>query len=121
MSAHQIQHFIKISIFQAMQDCTKDEFAAFINLLTNLKISKLVSGQQVLADIVTEQAELDKPFDVSDFLYCAPIKYFCSLASRCGVRGQIAHVYQECCTIPVAIRNFQRLRSVFVHTSTASP
>lgn len=49
---------------KAMQDCTKEEFTAFISLLTNLKISKLVSGQQVLADIVTEQAELEKPFDV---------------------------------------------------------
>lgn len=47
-----------------MQDCTKDEFIAFMSLLSGLKIAKLVSGQQVLAEIITEQAELDKPFDV---------------------------------------------------------
>lgn len=48
-----------------MQDVTGDEFASFMGLLSVLKISKSIPGQQALVDLVVEQAELDKVFDVS--------------------------------------------------------
>lgn len=63
----EVEEFLLQSCRKTMQDCTKDEFIAFMGLLSNLKISKLVSGQQVLAEIISEQAELDKPFDVRYF------------------------------------------------------
>ena len=42
----------------AMEDCTKDEFICFMNLLSGLKLMKLVSGQQTLLDIIAEQASI---------------------------------------------------------------
>ncbi|KAI1296737.1 Apoptosis inhibitor 5 [Halotydeus destructor] len=46
--------------------CTKDEFMVFVDLLSTLKITRLVSGQQVVAEIISEQAELDKPYNPED-------------------------------------------------------
>ena len=50
---------------KVMADVTKEEFIIFMTLLSSLKISKVLSGQQTLMDIVKEQAELNNPFDVS--------------------------------------------------------
>lgn len=43
---------------KAMADCTKDEFIAFMSIISGLKISKLVSGQQLIVDIINEQIDL---------------------------------------------------------------
>lgn len=51
---------------KVLADCTKDEFEIFMNLLKNLKISRMISGQHILLDIITKKAELDKDFDVSN-------------------------------------------------------
>ncbi len=50
---------------KVMTDITKDEFVTFMTLLSGLKVSKSLTGQQMLLDIVKEQAELNNPFDVS--------------------------------------------------------
>lgn len=47
-----------------MQDCTKDEFLTLMQILSTLKLSKTLSGQQILIEILTEQAELENAFDV---------------------------------------------------------
>jgi len=49
---------------KVMTDVNKEEFITFMNLLSGLKISKSLTGQQMLLDIVKEQAELNNPFDV---------------------------------------------------------
>ncbi|RWS27510.1 apoptosis inhibitor 5-like protein [Leptotrombidium deliense] len=61
-----VQEYFLQESRKVMQDCTKDEFTTFMSLLAGLKISKTVSGQQVLIDIITEQAELENPFDPQD-------------------------------------------------------
>lgn len=67
-----VEEFLLQSCRKTMTDCTKDEFIALMSLLGTLKLSKLVSGQQILVEIIIEQAELDKQFDVSCFSYLAP-------------------------------------------------
>ena len=47
-----------------LADCTGEEFEIFMGLLTNLKICRMISGQQILLEIVTKKAELDKKYDV---------------------------------------------------------
>jgi hypothetical protein len=51
---------------KVMTDITKDEFVTFMTLLSGLKVSKSLTGQQMLLDIVKEQAELNNPFDPSE-------------------------------------------------------
>ena len=55
-------------IFQVLEDVTKDEFISIMELLKNLKMMNTVLGRQQLVDIVTEQAELDEPFEVVIFI-----------------------------------------------------
>lgn len=50
---------------KVMADVNKEEFITFMTLLSGLKISKSMTGQQTLMEIVREQAELNNPFDVS--------------------------------------------------------
>lgn len=50
---------------KVIQDCTKDEFVVMMKLLSSLKITKTISGQQMLVEMITEQAELGIIFDVS--------------------------------------------------------
>ena len=57
-----------ILIFQVLEDVTKDEFISIMELLKNLKMMNTVLGRQQLVDIVTEQAELDEPFEVVIFI-----------------------------------------------------
>ena len=49
---------------KVMVDVNKEEFITLMTLLGSLKISKSLTGQQVLMDIVKDQAELNDPFDV---------------------------------------------------------
>ena len=46
-----------------MSDVTGDEFKSFMTVLSKLK--SIVSEPQNLADVIGEQAELDKGFEVS--------------------------------------------------------
>lgn len=57
------EHFLS-ECRKAMEDVTKEEFVAFMALLSSLKITRTITGQQTLVDIITEQAELDAQFDV---------------------------------------------------------
>ena len=45
-----------------MSDVTGDEFKSFMNVLAKLK--SIVSEPQNLADVIAEQAELEKDFEV---------------------------------------------------------
>jgi len=52
-----------VNVFsQAMADVTGEEFCIFMTILSSLKV--MASAHQELADIVTEQAELNQPFQV---------------------------------------------------------
>ena len=48
-----------------MADVTGEEFRTFMAILSSLKV--MASAHQELADIVTEQAELNQPFQVYSF------------------------------------------------------
>lgn len=48
-----------------LEDVTKDEFMAVMDILRSLKSMSTVQGRQQLVEIVTEQAELDQPLQVS--------------------------------------------------------
>ena len=45
-----------------MSDVTGDEFKSFMNVLAKLK--SVISEPQNLADVIAEQAELEKDFEV---------------------------------------------------------
>lgn len=51
---------------KVLEDVTKDEFIAIMEILKCQKSMTTVQGRQQLVDIVTEQAELDEPFVASD-------------------------------------------------------
>lgn len=51
-------YFLSLRV-QALEDANKDEFQLLLGMITSLKIMKLVSGQQILVDIITEQADLN--------------------------------------------------------------
>lgn len=52
-----------------LEDVTKDEFIAIMEILKCQKSMTTVQGRQQLVDIVTEQAELDEPFVVCSIVY----------------------------------------------------
>ena len=54
-------------LFQAMSDVTGDEFKTFMSILSKLK--SVINEPQNLADVISEQAELEKDFDVSMKLF----------------------------------------------------
>jgi hypothetical protein len=60
----EIEDYFLTECQKVMTDVTKDEFVTFMTLLSGLKVSKSLTGQQLLLDIVKEQAELNNPFDV---------------------------------------------------------
>jgi len=60
----EIEEYFLDECRKVMTDVNKEEFITFMNLLSGLKISKTLTGQQSLLDIVKEQAELNNPFDV---------------------------------------------------------
>ena len=58
---------MKLDVFlmlQVLQDVTKEEFINIMEILKSLTYMNTVQGRQQLLDIVTEQAELDQPFEV---------------------------------------------------------
>ena len=55
----EIEDTLVTEVRRAMDDCTKDEFVSFMSILSGLKVTKLVSGQQSMLDIITEQAEIE--------------------------------------------------------------
>ena len=59
LMTREVEDCVVNEVRRAMEDCTKDEFVSFMNILTGLKIMKLVSGQQTMLDIITEQADLN--------------------------------------------------------------
>lgn len=61
-----------------LEDVTKDEFIAIMEILKCQKSMTTVQGRQQLVDIVTEQAELDEPFVVCSNVY----KFFVWLLLR---------------------------------------
>ncbi len=50
--------------FQVLQDVTGDEFILFMYILQNLPHLQTVTGRQQLLQLVMEQADLDKAFQV---------------------------------------------------------
>lgn len=55
----ELEEFLISEVKKAMGDCNRDEFVVFMNILSGLKVTKLVSGQQALLDIITEQSGLN--------------------------------------------------------------
>ncbi len=53
-----------------MSDVTGDEFKVFIGILS--KLHSIVSQPQNLADVIAEQAELEKSFQVIIYLMTLP-------------------------------------------------
>lgn len=66
VATKEVEEFLFQECKKVMQDVTGDEFASFMGLLSILKTSKAIPGQQALVDLVVEQAELDKVFDHTD-------------------------------------------------------
>jgi len=51
---------------KVLQEASGDEFILFMHILAQLKSLQTVQGRQLLLEIVTEQADLDKSFDAED-------------------------------------------------------
>lgn len=51
---------------QVMKDVTGDEFVLLMHILSSLSTLQTVTGRQTLLELVTKQAELDKPFSPKD-------------------------------------------------------
>ncbi|KAL4225441.1 Apoptosis inhibitor 5 [Mactra antiquata] len=60
------QDYIVEECKKVLQDVTKEEFIFIMEILKTLSSMNTVIGRQNLLEIVTEQAELDQPFEVSD-------------------------------------------------------
>jgi len=56
--------FLLQEVHKVLSDVTGDEFTIFISMLT--KVKSIASNPQNLADLITEQAELDKEFQPSE-------------------------------------------------------
>jgi len=59
-----VESFLFQEVKKAMSDVTGDEFKSFMSVLSKLK--SIVSEPQNLADVIAEQAELDKGFEPTD-------------------------------------------------------
>ncbi|KAK7491464.1 hypothetical protein BaRGS_00017293 [Batillaria attramentaria] len=60
------EDFVVTQCKKVLDDVTKDEFIAVMEILRSLRSMSTVQGRQQLVDIVTEWAELDKPLEASD-------------------------------------------------------
>ncbi|XP_046329770.1 apoptosis inhibitor 5-like [Haliotis rufescens] len=60
------EEFIMTQSKKVLDDVTKDEFIAVMDILRNLRVMSTVQGRQQLVDIVTEQAELGQALEVTD-------------------------------------------------------
>lgn len=49
---------------QVLKDVTGEEFVAFIGMLAAMESMQTLKGRQDLVNIVTDQADLDQPFEV---------------------------------------------------------
>jgi len=52
----------RAQLTQFVQDVTADEFKLLMDVLSETRLGKTVSGHQEMVDLVVEQAELDQPF-----------------------------------------------------------
>lgn len=62
----EVEEFFLGECKKVLVDVTKDEFVTLMTLLAGLKISKTMSGHNVLLSIIAEKAELGNEFDVND-------------------------------------------------------
>jgi len=61
-----IEDFIMEQCKKLLEDVTKDEFIAVMELLRSLKTMATVQSRQQLVEMVVDQAALDEPFESSD-------------------------------------------------------
>ncbi|KAH9518687.1 Apoptosis inhibitor 5 [Bulinus truncatus] len=61
-----IEDFIMEQCKKLLEDVTKDEFIAVMELLRSLKTMTTVQSRQQLVEMVVDQAALDEPFEASD-------------------------------------------------------
>ncbi|XP_037277723.1 apoptosis inhibitor cassowary [Rhipicephalus microplus] len=57
----EVEEFLFQECCKVMQDVTGQEFTSLMQLLSGLKLSKTIPGQQALVDLAAEQADLGKP------------------------------------------------------------
>ncbi|XP_074660538.1 apoptosis inhibitor 5-like [Tubulanus polymorphus] len=62
----EVEELILTESKKILQDCTGEEFHAFMKLLSGLKITASVQGRQGLVDIIVEQSDLDSEFNPAD-------------------------------------------------------
>lgn len=60
------EEFVVTQCRKVLEDVTKEEFLAVMEILRGLKSMSTVQGRQQLVDIVTEQADLDQPLEITD-------------------------------------------------------
>ncbi|CAL1541163.1 unnamed protein product [Lymnaea stagnalis] len=61
-----VEDFIMEQSKKLLEDVTKDEFIAVMDLLRSLKTMATVQSRQQLVEMVVDQAALDEPFEASD-------------------------------------------------------
>lgn len=132
LSSNILEHFVRIfilifsfslSLKALLETCTKEDFMCLMNVLSSLKISKTITAQQVLIDMITEHAELDSPFNpaepemIEKFCMCVKaaiphfspfvpsnlfVQYICTQIIPCmnemvaSVTGEMADTEVEC-------------------------
>ena len=64
MQDEKVGQFLLQEVKKVLSDVTGEEFTAFISMLT--KVKSIASNPQNMADLITEQAELDKEFQPSE-------------------------------------------------------
>jgi len=62
----EIEDYVLQQSKKVLEEVSGDEFIFFMHMLSQLRSLQTVQGRQLLLDIVTEQADLDKPFDPED-------------------------------------------------------
>lgn len=72
----ELEELLVQHVRKTLGEANQDEFQQLLGMITNLKIMKLVSGQQILVDIITEQigfslvGEIDSDF-LDKLLFCS--------------------------------------------------
>lgn len=64
------EEFFLNSCKKILNSSTRERFAVLMSIISNLKISKRISGQQILLDMVNQNANLDLDINVSSFFVC---------------------------------------------------
>ncbi|XP_076328745.1 apoptosis inhibitor 5-like isoform X2 [Tachypleus tridentatus] len=62
----ELEEYIFQESKKVMQDVTGEEFVTLMNLLSGLKISKTIPGQQALVDMAVDMLDIDKEFEHTD-------------------------------------------------------